>query len=341
MAESETAVAPLPGPGARKAAAVLIGLGSDFAGSVFRLLDVEEVRKIALGARELRRAPQGVVPEALKVFIDAMEHVGGEMAAGDDMLREVAVKALGNDLVRRAFDGVVPPPEPDEVLGPISEADPEALAMVLAREQPQTAALVLSAIAPARAAECLDKMPANVRPQIIRRMATIESVAPEVLREVGLALAQELRAVVAGGMRRVDGRSAVLELLRRSPSQQQAEIVGEIEKDDPKLAEDLKLKLFTFDDLLSVSDRDLQTVLKEVDAKLLKVALKGAAPSLREKFLRNMSTRASELLADDLAAMGSVRLSAVEEAQGQIAKLALDLSGQGRLTIVRAADKMV
>jgi flagellar motor switch protein FliG len=333
---------PVPaGPGARRAAAVLLGLGSDLAVSIFRLLDESEVRKVAAGAKELRKAPANVVPEALRSFIESIGRVGSEAAAGDDLLREMAQKAHGSDMVRRAFDGVIAPPQPDEVLGPISEADPEALAMVLSREQPQTTALVLSAISSERAAAALDKLPAELRPQILRRMAAIESVAPEVLKEVGQALAQELRAVIAGGMRRVDGKGAALELLRRSPSAQQGEVVASIEKDDPNLANDLRLKLFTFDDLRNLTDRDLQAVLKEIDGARLTLALKGAAPTLRDKFLRNMSQRAAQLLSDDLTAMGAVRLSQVEEAQSEIAKLALELSGQGRITIVRAADKMV
>ena len=344
MAEAEVVTPPAQiniGPGARRAAAVLLGLGSDLAANVFRLLDEDEVRKVALGARELRKAPANAVPDALRTLIESMDRIGSETAAGDDMLREVVAKALGNDVVRRAFDGVLPPPQPDEVLGPISEADPEALAMVLIREQPQTIALVLSAIEADRAAAALEKLPAAIRPQVIRRMATIESVAPEVLKEVGQALALELRAVVAGGMRKVDGKSAALELLRRTPTAQQSEVVAEIEKDDPELAASLKTKLFTFDDLNNISDRDLQTLLRDVDGKVLTTALKGAAPALREKFMRNMSSRAAQLLADDLLALGAVRLSAVEEAQAEIAKVALELSGQGRLTIVRAADKMV
>jgi len=334
--EGETA-----GPGARRAAAVLLGLGSDLAVNIFRLLNPEEVRLVALGARELRKAPSSTVPEALRSFIEASGRVGSENSMGDDMLREMAERALGSDAVRRAFDGVQAPAAPDEVLGPIAEADPESLAMVLVREQPQTIALVLSALAPDRAAGALEKLPPEMHANILRRMASIESVAPEVLKEVGHALAVELRVVIAGGMRRIDGRSAALEMLRRSPSAQQGEVVAEIEKDDPALANDLRLKLFTFEDLRNVTDRDLQTVLKEVDGARLTLALKGASPALRDKFLRCMSQRAAQLLSDDIAAMGAVRLTQVEEAHAEIAKLALELSGQGRITIVRAADKMV
>jgi hypothetical protein len=108
------------------------------------------VRAIAVGARNIRRNPNAV-PTALGSFVDSLDVVGGDTAAGDGMLREIASQVLGADMARRAFDGVAPPPQADEVLGPVALADPEALAMVLSREQPQTVALVLGAMDPARA----------------------------------------------------------------------------------------------------------------------------------------------------------------------------------------------
>ncbi len=329
------------GPGARRAAAVLLGLGPALAGPIFRQLGEVELRQIALGSKQLKKEPQNAVPDALSLFVDSMNRVGGDASGGDDMLRQIASQALGADAMRRAFDGVAPPPPPDEVLGPISQADPESLAMVLSREQDQTIALVLSSIAPERAAAVLDRLPPEVRPQVVRRMATIESVAPEVLREVGQALAAELRAVVAGGMRKVDGKSAALELLRRSPTAQQGEMVAAIEKDDPALAADLRSRLFTFDDLLGLSDRDLQSIIKELDMARLAIALKGTGAELKRKFIKNLSTRAGQMLNEDLDAMGAVKLAAVEEAQSEISRIALSLAEEDRITIVRPADKML
>lgn len=329
------------GPGARRAAAVLLGLGPEVAGAVFRMFGEQELRQIALGSRQTKRGNSATVSEAVRMFVEAMGGQGVEAAAGDDLLREFASRALGDDRTRRAFDGVAPPPPPDEVLGPISQADPESLAMILVREQPQTVALVLSAIDPERAAGVMARMSEKTRAQVVKRMATIESVAPEVLREVGAALASELRALVAGGMRKVDGKSAALEVLRRSTGAQQSEILAEIEKDDPELAGSLRTKLFTFEDLGNLSDRDLQMVVKEIDSNRLTVALKGATQGLRDKFMKNMSSRAAQLLADDLAAMAAMKLSMVEKAQAEIAAIALALAEQERITIIRPADKML
>ncbi len=329
------------GPGAQRAAALLLGLGPELAGPVFRQFSESELRHIALGAKSLRKAGPSAIPDALKTFVATMDRVGGDAAAGDEMLREFASRSLGTELTRRAFDGVLPPPPPDEVLGPVAQADPEALAMVLVREQPQTVALVMSSIDPERAGLVMSHFPEERRPEILRRMATVESVAPEVLREVGQALSAELKSVVAGGMRKVDGKSAALEILRRQSNQRQTEVVAEIEKEDPTLAAELRQKLFTFDDLQSLADRDVQTLLKEVDSNRLTMALKGAAADLRDKILRNMSSRASQMLIDDLSAMGAVRLATVEAAQAEIAQLALQMSEQGKITIVGLADKML
>jgi len=332
---------PNPFAGARRAAAVLLGLGHEAAEDVFRLLGEDEVRKIALGAKELRRARSGEVPDALRGFVEAMERVGGEVVAGEDLLRELTERAHGPDLARRAFEGGPILRERNDPLAPIGLADPEALGMILVREHPQTAALVLSSLPADKAADAMEFLPDEKRAQVIRRMATVDSVAPEVLTEVGLALSAELSAAAAGGMRRVDGKVAALEILRRTVGPRQSELVSEIEQVDADLAAELRNKLFTFQDLVNLGDRDIQALLKEVDMGRLAVALKGATQQLNEKFIRNMSSRAGEMLADDLAAMGPVRLSVVEEAQAEIVHLTRDLSDQGRLTIVSASDEMV
>ncbi|MES1208213.1 MAG: FliG C-terminal domain-containing protein [Pseudomonadota bacterium] len=342
MAE-RPAVAPaddLPGEGAQRAAAVLLGVGAELAAQIFRMLDEVAVRRIALGARELRRNPASV-GTALKTFVDAMATVGGDAVAGDGMLRDVATRALGPDAARRAFDGVAAPPAPDDGLGAIAHADAESLAVILAREQPQTVALVLGSLTPNKAAAVVKLLPERLRPPVLRRLATLESVAPEVLREVGQALTSELRTSSMGEALRVDGKAAAIDLLRRCPAAQQTEVVAEIEKDDPDLASELRGKLFTFEDLSNLSDRDVQTLLRDVNTTRLAVALKGATAAVKEKILRNMSSRAAQMLEEEIGGLGPMRLSAVEEAQGELVKAAFALAEQGRITIVGPADRML
>ncbi len=328
------------GAGSTRAAAVLLGLGADAAGVLFRQLAGPELRMIALGAKCLCGQPPQAVPDALQSFVEAMESVGGDTSVSDHLLRDAAVKALGADAAHRAFDDEPASPA-DEALGPVSQADPESLAMVLAHEQPQTVALVLSSIDAARASAVIEKIPEKQRPDILRRMAVIDAVSPEVLHEIGQALSSELKALVAGGMRKVNGKAVALDILRRCSAQQQGEVIAEIEKDSAPLAAELRGRLFTFEDLRTLNDRDLQTLLREIDTSKLSVALKGATPELKAKLLSNLSARAAEMLEDDLQAMGPVKLSTVETAQGEIAKLTQEVAQQGRITIVGANDTMV
>ena len=328
------------GDGAQRAAAVLLGLGRETAAHVFRLLDEATIRQIALGARELRRSPE-LVSRALESYVGAMDSLGGDAAASDGLLREIASSALGPEAARRAFEGVVSDTPEDDALGPVGQADAEALSMILSREQPQTIALVLGSLEQQRAGMVFKMLPERIQPQVLGRMASLESVAPEVLREVGQALQMELRTSHGGASRRVDGRAAAVSLLRRCPAAQQTEVVAEIEKDDPDLAADLRSKLFTFEDLANLSDRDVQTFIREIDTSRLAIALKGASNNVNDKVLRNMSSRAAEMMKDEIAAMGPVRLAQVEEAQGELVKIAFGLAEQGRLTLVGPADKMV
>ena len=329
------------GPGAKRVAALLMGLGPEVAGELFQKMSELEVRQIALGAREIKRLGPTAIPDSLNTFCSSMQEAGVDALGGDAMLRKMATELLGPDTVKRTFDAQPPTHQPEELLGAVATADAESLGMILSREQPQTIALVLSSLTAERAALVMDRLPLAMRPQVVRRMAVVEAVSPEVLREVRSALAGELHSLVAEGMRRVDGRIAALEILRRSPATQQTEILAAIERDDPGLANELRSKLFTFEDLTRLSDRDLQSLMKDLDMKQVTVALKGGSPELREKFLKNMSSRAGELLQDDLTAMGPVKLSEVEGAQAEIAKVAIEAAEKGRITIVRPTDKML
>ena len=328
------------GPGSVRAAALLVGLGPEHAAEVFRYLDEGIVRKIAAGSRRLKSAKESV-PNALQALVDALEEVGGDVEAGNDVLRAVAEQVMGKEKAQRVFDGLAAPPQVDEAMEPIANADSEALAMVLAREQAQTVALVLGAMERDRAADVMAHLPESLRGNILNRLATLESVSPDILREVANAIAVELRASASGGMRQFDGKGAAVELLRSAPVAQQQDVVQQIEKDDPDLAADLRARLFTFEDLANLSDRDVQNFLREVDTSRLAVALKAAPGTVRDKILKNMSGRGSQMLQDDIAAMGPTKIAAVDEAQSELVKIAFTLAEQGRITLVSPADKMV
>jgi flagellar motor switch protein FliG len=278
---------------------------------------------------------------ALADFTVAMSGAGADAQVSDGLIREWATDALGPEVAQRAFEEMPAPVPADEMLGPVATADAEALAMVLIREHPQTIALVLSALDPARALAVMNRLPLPIQPNVILRMARVEAVSPELLKEVGTALAGELRSAVAGGTRKVEGRANALEILRNKPIAEQGEMVGEIEKVDAELAADIRSRLFTFEDLVHLPDRDIQSLLKEFDTKVLMVALKGASTACNAKILKNMSSRAAEMMKDDMQAMGPVRLADVENAQQTLVAVVSRLATEGRIRIIGPADKMV
>jgi flagellar motor switch protein FliG len=329
------------GPGAQRAAAVLLGVGPEVAAQIFKTLDERMIERIAAGARDLRRDPS-IVPAALDAFVNAMSSLTADAYGADGLLREATARAMGLDVAKRIFDvqQEVEVPE-NESFSAIIEADPESLAMLLARELPQTAAVVLSILDRTRSLAVLKHIPVDMRPQIVRRLATLESVSPEVLREVGQGLTEELTASTPANTRRVDGRAVAVELLRAVPAAQQTEVVSEIEKDDPELAATLRGRLFTFGDLMNLTDRDMQTLIREIDMSQLSTALKGAPDAIKSRFTKNMSSRAGQMLEDEIEAMGPVKLAAVEGAQAELVKVAFSLAEQGRITIVNPTDKMV
>ena len=329
------------GAGAQKAAAVLLGVGPEVAAQIFKTLDERIVERIAAGARDLRHDPN-IVPAALDAFVNAMTSLSADAYGADGYLREATARAMGLDVAKRIFDAQPEEEAPvTENFTALSEADPESLAMLLSRELPQTAAVVLSILDRTRALAVLKHIAVEQRPQIVRRLATLESVAPEVLREVGKGLTDELTSSVPANTRRVDGRSVAVDLLRAVPAAQQSEVVGEIEKDDPELAAILRGKLFTFGDLMNLTDRDMQTLIREIDMSQLSTALKGAPDAIKGRFTKNMSSRAGQMLEDEIEAMGPVKLAAVESAQAELVKAAFSLAEQGRITIVNPTDKMV
>lgn len=330
------------GPGAQKAAAVILALGPELAGTIFRHFTDQDMRFLAAGAKSLKDAPSNFVTTALREFFDSMHGHGTELVAGDDILKDMLHKALGVDAAERAFAEQKPKPPTYEILGPLAEAEPDDLALLLAKEHPQTTALILSAMDPKAASEVLTELPEHTRAQILQRVARVEAVSPEILEGVVQVLLDELEAMGSGiGRRRLNGRDAAIELLRRIPATEQGENLSEIEEEDPELAEELRKNLFTFDDLAGLMDRDIQALLKEVDVAQLTVALKSASEKVKEKVIANMSRRVAQMLLDDLATMPPVRLAEVQQAQEDISRVAMQLASDGRITIVTGEEELL
>jgi flagellar motor switch protein FliG len=327
--------------GAVNVAAVLLALGPDVASPLIDGLEEEQMRLIARGAAVLRNGPGGVLNEALVTFVNAMRGEESELAGADTMLQNLLASQMGSEVAKKIFaENFVPSLEPDD-RAILRAMEPQSLALLLSREGMQTRALVMSVLEPEQATAVLSFMPEEERAQLLSRMGRLESVSPEVMDELISALASEAKSVATRKRLTVAGQDQAVEMLKKLDGNSRNDAMAELEREDPELAVKVRSKLFEFADLINLSDRDIQQMLKEVDTKNLVVALKGAAEDVKEKLLANVSERVRLMILDDLEVMAPVRLAVVEQAQSDLVKVVLSLAEEGQITIPDATEQMV
>jgi flagellar motor switch protein FliG len=329
------------GPGAVRAAAVVLALGPEFARGVLTHLDQHELRVLARGARLLRDEKPVAMTTSLHAFVDHMGGFGTDVVASDGLLRDLVSKALGIDAAERAFAAELPPAV-DTLLAPLLRIEPADIALLLSKEKPQVAALVLGAVPSDFAARIFDGLSTELRGPIVEQVARLEVVSLEVLEDLVRGLLDELSDMGTDrGRRQIDGFSSAIELIRRMDEEQQQDALREIAENSPELADRFKSRIFVFDDIAKLMDKDVQLILKEIDIKTLTIALKSASNEVKEKIMRNMSSRVAQMLLDDIATLGPVRLADVETARTSISQNVLQLAQDGRIALVRGNERML
>jgi flagellar motor switch protein FliG len=203
---------------------------------------------------------------------------------------------------------------------------------VLRKEHPQTVAIALSVMRTDQAALVIAQMPDDQRAPIIKRMAELTSISTEVVRDIGTTLRRELEAT-SSGAQAVDGQSLVVGLLKQLSPEQEDQIFARLSEDDPELSEEIRKKMFVFEDFVTVDGRSVQLMLKEIDSRTLTMALKTATTPLREHILGCMSSRAATMILEDLEALGPVSVSQISGAQEEIVEVALRLASEGKMSL--------
>ena len=318
---------------------VLVSLGPKIASHIIAGLGEAELRQLAVAASNL----QGRVKDSkknLERFVQGVDGVEGILARSDRVLRDITADSHGEHVARRVFDDLNSPIMPS-LMDTLEQADSEVVAAALQREQPQTIALVLGALGAERASEVLEHIDEETRADVIRRLAFVDAVSPDVLRQVSVALAENMAALRETGTRNLDGKNMALQLIRRSSSAEQEKAIEAIGEKDAELAEWLRSRLFTFDDVLGLTDREIQLLLREISADLLVTALKGTPTSNQERVLSNMSSRGAAMIRDDLEQMRPTPVEVVEEAQKEIVKIAMGLADAGQIVLTRSSKRLV
>lgn len=322
--------------GTERAVVLLLSLGEDQAAQVLHYLDEHNVRQLSECIDKMESVSSAQAESVFTAF--DKDHRANVIAisSGARRMRRIASRVLGqekaDDLLARELEA----PQPLRLLNRI---DPETLASLLAKEHEQSLAALLAHVDVDKAAAVLGHLPNDVQVEVVRRMANLESIPHTTIQEAEKALRDELALVSEAKVANIDGLKRAADLVSRLQGAVGEKLITAIDDDDEELAIAIKRAMFTFEDLLKVDSREMQTVLKEVSTEHLRSALKTATPELRSHVLGAMSRRAAEMLMDDLDSMGPVKLSVVEEAQAAIVEIALQLQRDGKITIAGAGGE--
>jgi flagellar motor switch protein FliG len=320
----------------RKAAILLMSLPEDQAVQLMAKLAPKQVEQVSIEIAKLGRLSGDEQENVIHEFADANPNALGLSGGGIDVAKSLVEKALGNkasptlDVVRQSIEALP--------FGFLKKVDPQNLLTFIIDEHPQTIALVLSHLPPAYGAEIIKGLPTERQLAVIRRIAHMGQTNPEVIHEVERGLESRMASLMQQSFENAGGVNSVAEILNVSDRATERTLLESLSQDDPELVEEIRRLMFVFDDLTKLSDKDIQTVLKNVETAQWAMALKGASAELKQKVLGNMSQRASAMLTEEIDYLGSVRLSEVEQVQQQIVDIVRRLEDAGEIT-VHAADE--
>ena len=335
---SALATATATGAGVRKAAILLIQMGRERAGSVLSHLSDTEVESISGEIARLQTIDTAETDSVLTEFRDMMTaraHIAqGGLSFAQALLEESLGPERASEVMARLQAAAVKMP-----FQFLHRADPAQLRSFIIDEHPQVIALVLAHMTPDKASLLLSGLPSDVQADVAHRIAVMDRTSPDMIRAVESTLERRLSSMLQPSeMSRVGGLDPLVNIINRSDRSTERQIVEGLESLDPALAEEIRSKMFMFEDIVALEDRSIQLVLREVDTAELALALKGVAENVREKITRNLSARAATNLLEEVELLGTVRLRQVEEAQQNIIRTIRSLEEQGQIMVRRGND---
>lgn len=330
--------ATVTGAGVRKAAILLIQLGKERAASVLGHLSDAEVEAVTAEVARLEAISASESEHVLGEFHEMMTaraHIAqGGLGFAKNLLEQSLGAERASEIVERLNAAAVQMP-----FQFLHRADPAQLRSFIANEHPQVIALVLAHMTADKASLLLGGLPSDLQAQVAHRIAVMDRTAPEIVRIVESTLERKLSSMLQpSDLSRVGGIDPLVNIINRSDRSTERQIVEGLEALDTALAEEVKSRMFMFEDITSIEDRSVQLVLRSVDTAQLALALKGVPENVREKITSNLSARAAENLMEEVELLGTVRLTQVEEAQQSIIRTIRELEEQGQIMIRRGGD---
>lgn len=318
----------------RKAAAVVVALGAERASEVYKYLNEEEIEQISLEVAKMDRVDPELMQETVEDFYglcltqkviseggvvyakDVLEKAFGEAQASSFMER------LNKSLSKKSFEF-------------IRKADSKNIQMILQNEHPQTIALILSYARSEQAAQIISELPRNIQLDVIKRIAELDRVSPDMIRLVENTLEKRFSVIVTSDQVEVGGVAYIAEIMNRVDRATEKFIFDELDEKDAALAEEIHKLMFVFEDIANLDSMTIQRFIREVDTKDLAVALKSANEEVKQLILQNMSSRMRESVEQDIQYLHNIRMRDVEEAQQKIVGIIRQLEAAGEIIIAR------
>ncbi len=317
---------------AEKAAVLLMSMPPDVAAKILKELSEEEIQKIFLTAARLKDLSPADIEAAVRDFLEDYNYVATQYSNLETLLEQLQ-GVLPPEIYER-IKSLIGSAGVAEGIEQLEKIDTRVLVGLIKNEHPQTIAVLLSQLSPRKAADILQWLPENLRFEVVKRVATLENVSPQFLRELIETITEEIKTLgIAGGLKKQEGVAIAAELMNMLDKDTAESLLRKIGEEDPTLEERIREKMFTFEDIRKLDNRAIIEVLKAVDKNTLIIALKGAPEDIKEKFFSNMSKRAAKIMQEDMEALGPVRKSEVEKAQKQVVAVIRKLIDEGKIEI--------
>ena len=334
MANIKLSIDKLTGP--QKAAIFLLTMGEEFTTSFFKKLDEKNIKKIGQYLSEINHIPSDVLNLVMEEFLTNIQGDGDIMVSGGDFLKQVVNKTLDKETAREVFK-VIGGEGASVPFSDLSYLSAENLVVIIQGEHPQTMALVLSYLPNEKAAEVLKLLSDDLKADIALRIVKMGQVDMDVVNELDKVIRKEI-SKIGGSTKKFDGIEILANILNAVDGNTEESVLSHIEEEDDRLAEMVRQKMFVFEDLLQVENRNFRDILQNVDNQMLIKALKTSSEEMKNKIFSNLSERASEMLKEDMEVMGPIKLREVEEAQQEIIKTAKRLESEGKIVLAKGGD---
>jgi len=324
--------------GSERAAIFMMSLGEQKAAEVLKHMAPKEVQKIGTIMASLNNISNQKVESVLGAFVESANKQSGVGVDSDEYIRNMLISALGEDKAGNVIDRILLGKN-SKGLDSLKWMDPRSVAGVVQNEHPQIIAIVLSYLESEHAAEVLQHLPDRARSDVLMRIATLDGVPPAALQELNQVLEKQFSGNSNVQNSGVGGVKTAAGILNFMDGEMESAITETITEHDAELAQEIQGQMFVFDNLLEVDDRGMQAILREVQSEQLIIALKGADDAIKEKIFGNMSSRAAEMMREDLEAKGPVRLKDVEDAQKEVLAVAKRLADAGEISLGGKGDE--